>query len=450
VPCPAHDIIAPVNYQAALSYILSFTDYEKLPAFLYTAANFDLRRMAELLDRLGNPHLTSPAIHVAGTKGKGSTAAMIASALSAAGYRTGLYTSPHLHTFRERISVDGEMIAEEEFSALAERLQPEIDEVNRRHNYGEITTFEILTALAFALFSERRVDFQVLEVGLGGRLDATNVVTPRLAVITSISLDHAEVLGDSLAKIAGEKAGIIKHGALVVSAPQPSEAKGVIEEVCRQNGAGLIAVGRDITWKKLTSDLAGQSLEVRGKAGSYQLTIPLLGEHQLENAAIAVAVLEALAIGAEDIAEGLAQVQWPGRLEILRHEPLFLVDGAHNADSARRLREAVEEYFTFDRLILIVGASSDKDIAGIVGELAPISSLAIVARSRHPRALAPALLLEELGRQGVRGEVAESVSSGVERALAIAEPRDLICATGSLFVAAEAREYIKGIPHDIF
>jgi len=439
-----------VNYQAALSYILSFTDYEKLPAFLYTAANFDLRRMAELLQRVGNPHLTSPAIHLAGTKGKGSTAAMIASALSAAGYRTGLYTSPHLHTFRERITIDGEMIAEEEFSALTQRLQPEIDGVNRRHNYGELTTFEILTALAFAFFRERRVDFQVLEVGLGGRLDATNVVMPRLSVITSISLDHAAVLGDSLAEIAREKAGIIKPGALVVSAPQPSEAEGVIEEVCRHNRAGLIVVGRGVTWRKLTSDLAGQSFEVTGKAGSYQLTIPLLGGHQLENASTAVAALEALAIGADDIARGLAQVRWPGRLEILRHEPLFLVDGAHNADSARRLKEAIEEYLSFDRLILIAGASSDKDIAGIVGELAPLSSLIIVTRSRHPRALAPALLLEELERQGAKGEMAEGVSSAVERALAIAKPGDLICATGSLFVAAEAREYIKGIPHDIF
>jgi dihydrofolate synthase/folylpolyglutamate synthase len=439
-----------VNYQAALSYILSFTDYEKLPAFLYKADNFDLRRMAELLDRLGNPHLTSPAIHVGGTKGKGSTAAMIASALSAAGYRTGLYTSPHLHTFRERITVDGEMVTEEELSALTDRLQPEIDEVNRRHDYGEITTFEILTALAFAFFMERRVDFQVLEVGLGGRLDATNVVMPRIAVITSISLDHAEVLGDSLAKIAGEKAGIIKPGTLVISAPQSNEVEGVIEEVCRSKGVSLITVGRDVTWRKLKSDLSGQFFEVKGKAGNHKLIIPLLGEHQLENAAVAVAALEALDIGVVDIARGLAQVQWPGRLEILRHEPLFLADGAHNADSANRLRETIEKYLHFDRLILILGASSDKDIAGIVGALAPLSSQAIVTRSRHPRALAPNLLLEELEKQGVKGELAESVSSAVERAMEMAGPRDLICATGSLFVAAEAREYIKGIPYDVF
>ena len=439
-----------MDYHEAISYILSFTDYEKLPAALYTAANFDLRRMEELLKRLGNPHLASTAIHIAGTKGKGSTAAMIASALSAAGYRSGLYTSPHLHTFRERIAVDGETIAEEEFSALVERLRPEVDEVNRHRNYGEITTFEILTALAFAYFSGQGVDFQVLEVGLGGRLDATNVVMPRIAVITSLSLDHAEVLGDSLAKIAGEKAGIIKSGAVVVSAPQPDEAAEVIRAVCKKNGACLIEVGREITWEKLTSDVAGQSFKVRGKRGSYQLAIPLIGRHQLENAAIAVAALEALAIGSEDIARGLARVRWPGRLEILRDKPLFLVDGAHNADSARRLREAIGEYLNFGRLILIAGASSDKDIAGMLGELAPVSSLVIVTRSRHPRALEPALILDELERQGVKGELEESVSSAAERALAIAGPDDLICAMGSLFVAAEAREHIKGIPFEIY
>ena len=439
-----------MNYQTALSYILSFTDYEKVPAFLYIADNFDLRRMVELLDRLGNPHLTSPAIHIGGTKGKGSTAAIIASALCAAGYRTGLYTSPHLHTFRERITVDGGMISGEEFSALTQKLQPEIDEVNRRHDYGEITTFEILTALAFAFFMGRQVDFQVLEVGLGGRLDATNVVMPRIAMITSISLDHAEVLGDSMPEIAGEKAGIIKPGTLVISAPQPKEVEAVIEEVCRHNEVSLITVGRDVTWRKLKSDLSGQFFEVKGKAGSHKLIIPLLGEHQLENAAVAVAALEALDIRVKDIARGLAQVQWPGRLEILRHEPLFLADGAHNADSANRLRETIEKYLHFDRLILILGASSDKDIAGIVGELASMSSLAMVTRSRHPRALEPASLLEELEKQGVKGELAESVSSAAERAMEMAGPRDLICATGSLFVAAEAREYLKGIPHDVF
>jgi len=381
-----------MDYEGALKYILSFTDFERSPAILYSAANFDLRRMEELLGRLDNPHLWARSIHVAGTKGKGSTVAMIASALGASGYRTGLYISPHLHTFRERISIDGENIAEGELATLVHRLQPEVEAVNRRHAYGELTTFEILTAIAFTYFREREVDFQVLEVGLGGRLDATNVVKAEVSVITSISLDHAEVLGDSLAKIAGEKAGIIKTGAIVVTSPQRREAEEVIKEACRQKGARLIAVGRDVTWKKLAGDLLGQSLQVKGQADSYNLTIPLLGDHQLANAATAVAALEALGLPAESIAAGLAKVHWPGRMEILRHDPLFLVDGAHNADSARRLKEAIEKYFNFDRLILIIGASSDKDIAGIAGELASLTSFAIVTRSRHPRAVAPSLL----------------------------------------------------------
>ncbi|MBA7596846.1 Folylpolyglutamate synthase [subsurface metagenome] len=444
-----------MDYQAALEYILSFTDYERSPAVLYSPANFDLRRMEELLERLGNPHLRARAVHVAGTKGKGSTAAMIASALGAAGYGTGLYTSPHLHTFRERINIAGKDIAEGEFSTLVERLKPEVEAVNLSHAYGELTTFEILTAMALTYFGEARVDFQVLETGLGGRLDATNVVPAEVAVITSISLDHAEVLGDSLDKIAGEKAGIIKPGSVVVVSPQQEEAEMVIAKVCGEKGARLIAVGRDVTWQKMAADIRGQSLRVQGQTDSYDLTIPLLGEHQLENAATAVAALEALAscgvtIPTESIVGGLAEVRWPGRLEILSHEPLFLVDGAHNADSARRLKEAIKQYFDFQRLVLIIGVSSDKDIAGIAGELAPLSAVAIATRSRHPRALAPSLLLEELIKHGAYTELTESVAAAASHALALAGPRDLICATGSLFVAAEAIEYVRGIPAEIY
>lgn len=444
-----------MNYQAALEYILSFTDYERSPAALYSSANFDLRRMEELLERLGNPHLRARAVHVAGTKGKGSTAAMIASALGTAGYRTGLYTSPHLHTFRERINIAGKDIAEREFYTLVERLKPEVEAVNLGNAYGQLTTFEILTTMAFTYFGEAKVDFQVLETGLGGRLDATNVVPAEVAVITSISLDHAEVLGDSLDKIAGEKAGIIKPGSVVVISPQQEEAEMVIAEVCGEKRARLVAVGRDVTWQKIAADISGQSLRVRGLLDSYDLAIPLLGEHQLENAATAVAALEALAscgvtIPAESIVGGLAEVRWPGRLEILSHEPLFLVDGAHNADSARRLKEAIKQYFDFQRLVLIIGVSSDKDIAGIAGELAPLSTVAIATRSRHPRALAPSLLLEELLKHGAYTELTESVAAATRRALALAEPSDLICATGSLFIAAEAIEFVKGIPAEIY
>ena len=438
-----------MNYQEALSYILSFTDFEKLPPS-YWSREFDLRRMDEFLERLGNPHLAPRSVLVAGSKGKGSTVAMIASALSAAGYRTGLYTSPHLHTFRERIRIDGELIGEEELAAVTDRLKPEVEAVNLRHAYGELTTFEILTAMAFTYFRDRKVDFQVLEVGLGGRLDATNVVRPEVSVITSISMEHAEVLGNSLEQIAREKAGIIKPGAVVVSSPQRSEAAEAIRAVWLEKGARVIVVGRDVSWRKLASDINGQTFEVKGKAGSYNLTIPLLGDHQLENAATAVTALEVLGVDAENIAQGLATVRWPGRLEILCQSPIFLVDGAHNHESARRLKDALKHNLDFDRLILILGVSSDKDMAGIVQELAALSSFAIVTRSRHPRALEPALLLEELERQGVRGEIAESVSVAVERALQIAGPKDLVCTTGSLFVVAEAREYIKKIPGEVY
>lgn len=439
-----------MNYQQALGYILSFTDFERAPGVVYSAANFDLRRMEELLGRLGNPQLASRSVLVAGTKGKGSTAAMIASALGAVGHRTGFYTSPHLHTFRERIAVNGEMIRAQEMASIVARLKTEVEAVNRRGAYGQLTTFEILTATAFTYFRERGVELQVLEVGLGGRLDATNVVTPEVAVITSISFDHAEVLGSTLSQIATEKAGIIKPGSTVVTSPQQGEAEEVIVDTCRRQGARLIAVGRDVTWERSYADMGGQSLTVKGLQASYDLAIPLLGDHQLENAATAVAALEVLKVPAQSIAHGLKRVRWPGRLEVVGHEPLFLVDGAHNADSARRLRQAIEQLFHFQRLILIIGVSWGKDIAGIAAELAPISSLAIATRSRNPRALQPSLLLNELERHGVRAEVAPSVAEAAGRALALAGPNDLICATGSLFVAAEAIEFMKGIPPELY
>ena len=280
-----------MDYKSALDYIYGFTDYEKVPGSSYSA-DFDLRRMEDLLERLGKPHQVARSVHVAGTKGKGSTVAMIAAVLGAAGYRVGLYTSPHLHTLRERIRVDNDLISEEEVGDLVEKLSPEVDAVNLRGAYGQLTTFEVLTALAFAYFERKGVEFQVLEVGVGGRLDATNVVNPAVCVITPISLDHTEVLGESITAIAREKAGIIKLGSTVVSALQSPEAMAVIEEVCQEKQANLLRVGSDITWQGEAFNLWRQSLRVKGRRGSYHIAIPLLGDHQLENAATAVAVIE--------------------------------------------------------------------------------------------------------------------------------------------------------------
>jgi len=370
---------------------------------------------------------------------------MVAAALTASGYTTGLYTSPHLVSLTERIRVDGELIPEVELVTLVEKLKPEVEAVCQKATYGRLTTFELLTALAFAHFELKGVDFQVLEVGLGGRLDATNVVNPEVCIITSISFDHMDVLGDSLAGIAAEKAGIIKPGSIVVTSPQSDEAARVIEDTCLNCGAELVRVGSDITWRGLSFDLNRQLFQVKGRAGSYKLSIPLLGHYQLDNAATAVAALEVLvgrgfSISRDSIINGLNRVSWPGRLQILSRRPLLVADGAHNPDSAGKLRDSLEQCFNFDRAILVIGASLDKDIAGIVSELFPLFDKVIVTRSRHPRAMTPALLKAEFARHGVETQVVEDVATALSQALALAGDRDLICVAGSLFVVGEAIE----------
>ncbi len=442
-----------MDYKQAEDYILSFTDYEKIPGILYTSANYDLRRMDVLLQPLGDPHLSARTVHIAGTKGKGSTAVMIAEALIASGYVTGLYTSPHLHSLRERIRLNGALISETDFASLVMTLKPIVDEINDKAMYGQLTTFEILTALTFAYFHKKQADFQVLEVGLGGRLDATNVVKPEVCVITSISLDHTEVLGNTVAKIAGEKAGIIKPGCTVVSAPQLQEAARVIEGVCREKGAELIQVGEDITWQKMNSDLHQQSLVVQGKRDSYHLTVPLLGDHQLENAATAVAALEVLTslgtkISAENIREGLAQVKWAGRLQVMNYHPLLVVDGAHNAYSMKRLVEAIKLNFDYDRCFVVFGTSCDKDVSGMAKELLPLSPDVSVTCSSHPRAAPTSLLESEFSKQGFKVKIAGDVSETLSQVLALSGDKDFVLVTGSLFVVAEAidyaAEYLRG------
>jgi dihydrofolate synthase/folylpolyglutamate synthase len=432
-----------VNYQQAIDYINSYTDYEKI-GMPHDPAFYDLRRVDELLSLLGNPHRKAGSIHITGTNGKGSVAVMVASALAAAGYRTGLYTSPHFHTWRERIQVDGELISEDEFARLVTELKPQVEAVNQRANYGKLTTFEFLTALAFACFGQKGVKFQVLEVGLGGKYDATSVITPLVSVLTPISFDHTDVLGSTLKEITAEKCGIIKPDSIVVTAPQPPQAAGVIKEACRQRRAKLITVGRDVTWQGLSFALDGQRLRVQGRI-KYELFLPLLGEHQLVNAATAVAALEVLIdkgfdIPRESVAKGFEQVSWPGRFQILRRRPLLVVDGGHNIGAARQLTQSIKQYLDYKRAILVMGTSQDKDIAGLVAELAPLFNQVIVTRSRHPRALAPAPLAAAFARHGIKAQVADDVPSALSRALALAGEKDLVCVAGSLFVVAEALE----------
>jgi dihydrofolate synthase/folylpolyglutamate synthase len=444
-----------LSYQQALDFIFDYVDYEKQARFTYDAATLDLSRMKRLLALLGEPLRRFRSVHIAGTKGKGSTAAMSEAILRAAGFRTGLYTSPHLHTFRERIRVDGQLLSREEVVTLVEQCRPAIEAVEG------ITTFEIITALGFLHFAQQEVEWAILETGLGGRLDATNVVLPEITAITALSLDHTYLLGDTLALIAGEKAGIIKPGVPLVCAPQATEAMQVVEAVCRERQAELILVGQDWSWERLTADLTGQTLYVREQTGGdhapvmYEnLHIPFLGRHQLLNTTMVVALMETLRrrgveIPEAAIGEGLAQTRWPGRLEILRQRPFVVVDGAHNGDSARRLVAAMKELFPHRRLILVFGALTGHSVPDMLEALLPAADEVILTRTNRVRAVATSDLLREVHTRHREAERTETVTDALERALALAGPEDLICATGSLSVVGEAREALAdALPPD--
>lgn len=423
-----------IAYQRALDYLYSFVDYSLKHASELAKADFNLDRMRALLAALGDPHSRYPVLHVAGTKGKGSVCALSASALRAAGYRVGLYTSPHLQDYAERIQVDGQPIDHAELVELVEEIRPQVARIPK------LTTFEITTALGFLYFARRGVDVAVIEVGLGGRLDATNVVTPLASVITSLSYDHTAVLGNTLAQIAGEKAGIIKPGRPVISSPQQEEALAVLTRVAAERGCRLTLVGRDIRYSPRSHSLDGQTLTVEG----VDLRIPLLGAHQLENAATAFAALRVLAgegLKIEDahIQKGFAGVRWPGRFELLRREPPVVLDSAHNLDSAIRLRQALDAYFPGRPVILIFGSSEDKDVAGMLNAWAPRLRRVIVTRADHPRALGTQTLLGLADQAGVEAEAVTPVSKALQRALELAEDGALVLSAGSMFVTAEVR-----------
>ncbi len=436
------------SYQQALDYIYSFVDQEKLQPDKYEPRRFDLTNMHALMGMLRNPHRMLRAVHVAGTKGKGSTCAMIASVLQAAGYRVGLFTQPHLHTFRERIQINGRLIGEEEMVALLEGEKPHIERL------PDPSTFEIMTAMAFQYFVQQEVDFAVIETGLGGRLDTTNVIEPLVAVITSISYDHTYILGDTIEEIAGEKAGIIKTGRPVVCAPQRPAAEQVIVEVCREKDAPLVLLGRDWRWERTAASLEGQRLQVEcslaGDDGllthgeKEEFSIPFLGPYQLTNAVTALATLDQLhrqgvGLSLPQARKGLRVARWPGRLEILGRYPLLVMDGAHNVDSTQRVLRALVEDVPFDRLLIVAGFSADKDIAGMMRELTSHADELILTRSIHPRAADPVQVRALGGEGSARISVVDDVASALWQALERSNPGDLVCVTGSLFVVAEAR-----------
>ncbi|NMB58681.1 MAG: bifunctional folylpolyglutamate synthase/dihydrofolate synthase, partial [Chloroflexi bacterium] len=364
------------KYQEALDYLYSFVDYSLTRDLHYSPEKFNLDRMRALMEALGNPQNTFPVIHVAGTKGKGSTAAMIASMLMAADYRTGFYISPHLDDFAERIQVNRQPIPHAALVKLVDEIKPVVEKI------GKLTTFEITTALAFEAFRRQHVDVAVVEVGLGGRLDSTNIVTPELSVITSLSMDHMKVLGDTLEQIAAEKAGIIKPGKPVISSPQLPDALGVIAAKAMEAGSELTVVNRDVETRISKYSINGQWFIIKTPESRSDETdmnkrlfppefdkgvdfyIPLLGRHQVDNAATAItAVMKLRQLGYEisdkAMQDGLAKVVWPCRFEVISRNPLIVVDSAHNRDSAHKLRLAVQDYFPEKPITLIFGASED-------------------------------------------------------------------------------------------
>jgi dihydrofolate synthase / folylpolyglutamate synthase len=445
-----------VAYQEALDYIYSFIDYSLKRTFRYSPENFNLTRMEKLAVSLGNPHQQYPIIHVAGTKGKGSVAAICSSALQAAGYRVGFYTSPHLQDYVERIQVNGKPISHVDLVDLIQEMKPHIEAI------PELTSFEITTALAMLYFARQEATAAVLEVGLGGRLDATNIVIPKVSVITSVSYDHTYVLGNTLSEIAREKAGIIKQGVPVVVAPQEDESLQTIAAIARERNAPLIQVGKDYLFAAQSRSLEGQTFRVWARKGQPSvnesvrsngedgkqpelLTLPLLGFHQVINAATAYAALQTarqlgFEIHSDAIRTGFASVVWPGRFEILRRDPPLVLDSAHNRDSALKLRITLDEYFPGYPIVLVFGASEDKDIQGMFAELLPRVDHLIATQSIHPRAIDPHQLVELARQYDKPARAIPRIEDALEEALQDAQDGRLVLVTGSLFIVAGAHQ----------
>jgi len=445
-----------LDYEDALRLVMSLADFER-SSHSPDHSSFHLERIGLLMEHLGNPHLDIPTVHVAGTKGKGSTAAMIASILTSAGLKVGLYTSPHLHSAVERIRVGLEPIERKDFASLVVQVWPQVEKVSKEGGYGGVSTFEMFTAMAFLHFKQVDADFQVIEVGLGGRLDSTNIVTPQVCVITSISLDHISTLGDTVELIAGEKAGIIKSGVPVVVAPQHNGVLTVVREVADRVGAPVVDVQEQVLFRNHETNVAGQALDVSGLRGSYKLWTPLIGDHQVENLRTAVAAVEMLIdVGApvsrDAIVRGLRDVRWPARLEVLsRGDHWVLADGAHNPYSMRQLTQALRDLFEYRRLVLVFGALSGHSAEGMLSELAGMSPLMLATQSRHPRS-APSDAISDMAlKEGLDVVFAsDDVGEATRRAREIATPGDVVLGTGSLSVAAEVIEEIKGINPELY
>jgi len=395
---------------------------------------FGLKAVQALLSRLDNPQKSYPAIIIAGTNGKGSTAAMTASILSSAGYNVGLYTSPHLVDVRERIMVNGKKISRKDFNRTIEQVKEEVTQ--------PVTYFEFLTAAAFVYFRNRKIDIAVLEVGLGGRLDATNVCTPLVSVVTNIHYDHTAYLGNTLESITREKTGIVKPGGICLTAAKQKIVLKVMEEVCLKRRAKLYRFGRDIKIKKQQNGL----LTYQGFSRNLKnIEMPLRGEHQTFNSALALATVELCArrgfsVDEEAMLAGLKKTHWEARMEILQERPLFLLDGAHNPAGIDSLCRALKKDFSGRRLILIFAALADKDYHMMLKRIIPLAHTVILTSLKTVRVAPMKDMIKTAKKRGSVPVIAETVPQAMEIALAMAGDQDLVCATGSFYLAGEIKE----------
>jgi dihydrofolate synthase / folylpolyglutamate synthase len=450
-----------VNYQEALAYLYSLSDFERSGHFTRNPEE-NLPRELRLLEALGNPQLSYTNTLIAGTKGKGSTAVSIERVLREAGLRTGLYTQPDLHTFRERIRVNGRLISEDEVAVLAPVIRAAAEAIQQRKEFGPFITYEIATALALYYFHRQQVQHAVLEVGLGGRLDATNVTHPLVSVIASISYDHTQILGETLTEIATEKAGIIKPGGVVVTSARPPEALLAIANVCQRQHAHMIRIGAadgdpaqvEVEAGRLPALSYRYQLEERTEEHQRftvltpdqtytSLEIPLAGQHQLENATLALAALEMLrdqgiSWDEQALRKGLRNVRWPARIDVVEHNPTIVVDGAHNADSMEKLLLALHDSFALHRLIVVLSLTRDKDLVGIARALAHVD-VVILTRMVNPRAATIESMQEAFAEHAphVATYTTQDSRAAMNLALELAGSSDLICATGSLYLAGE-------------
>lgn len=429
-----------MNFEEALEFLRNLTKF---------GFNFGLGRIEELLRRLGDPHKQLKVIHVGGTNGKGSTATMISGILQAGGYKTGIFTSPHLHSYCERYRLNGAEITTDRIAELLTTMRPHLEKMVEE-GFEHPTEFEVSTALGFLYFYEEKVDFLVLEVGLGGAIDSTNVVIPLVSVITNVAMDHMDYLGDTVEEIASVKAGIIKGGRPVVTAVDEPAALEVIKKVSRETKSDLVDVRRDLTWIVTKSTVDGQDFSVCTPRRTYEnLHLKLVGCHQVVNAVTAVAAVEMLerygfSFSQEIIAAGLVGAEWPARLEMVSINPAVLLDGAHNLHGAQSLRQALADVYSYERLILVFGMLGDKEREKVVAQLAPLAKTVIVTKPNSPRAGDWEKIADEVRKYVDEVYLIENIHEAVKKGVAMAGADDLVCVTGSLYMVAEARELFLG------